>query len=913
MSPTLVYWSDRLVEAVINGFAPGFLIAALVWAMTRSRARVSAATRFVILWIALAAVVLLPLAALKSLHSRPLPIRVIIAAPTTTPTSLPGVETQSATLTPILAGLSLLDQNPRPPAPVVPQAARRLQPSSTIASMTRSSLQSLWSRYAIPYWSLAAATLWLAAAFVFLFRLGWGFLRLNAWKKHCRPATGRAAEFFQECIQKAGCGRPVRLGFSPHLRTPVLAGLGSPCILFPESLWDQFGEAEREQVLLHELAHLRRWDDWTHLAEHVISALFFFHPVVRWLCARLRLEREIACDDWVLASGQLTRQYALCLTRLAELALRPAGIQPAPGFWFNRAQLSRRVGALLDSRRNGKTSPSTGIVAVTATTFLLSGLVAAAFFPRAAFAAETPLTTPESQRIPSTSSAGPLATANSPDHPLAKTPASNRSSSSTAMEPLPLPPWTSDWVKQMLEASIQVKSDQMLLTTIQNKLDQHPVADWPKLVCPYQTDPESAKLHADLQAAEQKLAMLSAGYRSPKMEEYREAKAALKMINRQLEEKAQGYVAGLVAKLEPFTAKFNAMQDEVEKTRGDGSRDVYAPDIEMKQHLEFLRMTARANFALWQAWSDEFNETADAERRKILPAVIPDNELAGLMNRLHSAEQQAAMLDASDLGPRSEEVRMARAAVLAVQRMVDDKVHGMVAAVKIRAKALKAGYDSMAGEMSRLDIKSELGRATGREADWICRLEVDRIDCHAKRAIRQVLHAELTNTPPEELRSIMGSIDQDPADTRQNNQLVELCGKWQYAKQKMAMFKASDLGPKSDEDRQAEAELRTIEGQLDQTIQLNVGRISLIAGTLKDASENYTAQIETVRAYCAKRDRDLGPNYLEARRGLLADEIKLLQSHLEHDQNPRAKDLLGSELAEKKRELADIEADLQKK
>ncbi len=77
---------------------------------------------------------------------------------------------------------------------------------------------------------------------------------------------------------------------------------------------------ELDQVLLHDAAHLARRNDWSNLAQQVVVALFRFNPAVLWISRQLSLEREIACDDRVTLATGTTKRYALCLTKLAELA-----------------------------------------------------------------------------------------------------------------------------------------------------------------------------------------------------------------------------------------------------------------------------------------------------------------------------------------------------------------------------------------------------------------------------------------------------------------------------------------------------------------------------------------------------------------------------------------------------------------
>jgi hypothetical protein len=108
---------------------------------------------------------------------------------------------------------------------------------------------------------------------------------------------------------------------------------------------------ELNQIVLHEVAHLRRWDDWTNLAQKIIRSLFFFHPAVWWIEKQVSLEREMACDDAVLATTARPRAYAECLTHLAEkslvrrslvrrtLALAQASLGPARQTFLRVAQI----------------------------------------------------------------------------------------------------------------------------------------------------------------------------------------------------------------------------------------------------------------------------------------------------------------------------------------------------------------------------------------------------------------------------------------------------------------------------------------------------------------------------------------------------------------------------------------------
>src|SRR5260370_42364254 len=79
---------------------------------------------------------------------------------------------------------------------------------------------------------------------------------------------------------------------------------------------------------LHEAAHLARGDDVALVLQRLLQAVFALHPVVHWIARRIDLEREIACDDFVVEATGQPRPYAACLTRVVELT---GGGRTSPG------------------------------------------------------------------------------------------------------------------------------------------------------------------------------------------------------------------------------------------------------------------------------------------------------------------------------------------------------------------------------------------------------------------------------------------------------------------------------------------------------------------------------------------------------------------------------------------------------
>jgi beta-lactamase regulating signal transducer with metallopeptidase domain len=153
-----------------------------------------------------------------------------------------------------------------------------------------------------------------------------------------------------ECAGRIGVRRPVRLLRSRERTMPMAFGIWYPVILIPV-ISETWTEDRRRAVLLHELAHVARHDCLTQLLAAGACAFYWFHPGVWWAARRLRVERELACDDRVLAAGTHARDYAGHLLELAYALGRTRAPALAVGMARPR-QLEGRLLAVLDAARN---------------------------------------------------------------------------------------------------------------------------------------------------------------------------------------------------------------------------------------------------------------------------------------------------------------------------------------------------------------------------------------------------------------------------------------------------------------------------------------------------------------------------------------------------------------------------------
>ena len=163
-----------------------------------------------------------------------------------------------------------------------------------------------------------------------LLRVGFSFYQLLQLRSSCTPVDlGRFGSIFQASIAEIQTHRRVTLCSSEAVRVPAAIGYFRPIVVFPAWALQEIPAVELEAILLHELAHLRRWDDWTNLAQKIVKAVFFFHPAVWFIEGRLTLEREMACDDAVLAANFSPRSYAESLIGLAEKSFLRRGVELA--------------------------------------------------------------------------------------------------------------------------------------------------------------------------------------------------------------------------------------------------------------------------------------------------------------------------------------------------------------------------------------------------------------------------------------------------------------------------------------------------------------------------------------------------------------------------------------------------------
>ncbi|HEY6445325.1 MAG TPA: M56 family metallopeptidase [Acidobacteriaceae bacterium] len=337
-------YSAAGLTAILNTLWLAIAVAALIWFALRLMPRVNAATRYAVWWAVLALVVLVPFAALLPRPAEP------VASP----------------LQPEEQTLALPSSHARPlpvssaetPAPSLASAPSRAIDSHAPAA----------ARVRVPIefhpgsWPTTLLFLWMALTTALLGRIVQGYLHLRGLRNRARLADAELVARFEQHLRGTRTLRTPQLLVSDEVLSPLAAGFLHPVVILPEFLLEEISEPELDYVLFHELAHVVRRDDWTNLLGRLAFAIFVLHPVAAWVLRRIEREREIACDDWVVAATGSAVHYAATLARLSEFCCTRRRELLATGMAHRSSKLGKRIEILLRPRL--RFSPGASLIRV---------------------------------------------------------------------------------------------------------------------------------------------------------------------------------------------------------------------------------------------------------------------------------------------------------------------------------------------------------------------------------------------------------------------------------------------------------------------------------------------------------------------------------------------------------------------
>jgi uncharacterized protein (TIGR03435 family) len=133
--------------------------------------------------------------------------------------------------------------------------------------------------------------------------------------------SGRELDALRRLEQSSGIRKQIELIVSESALEPGVVGIFRPILLLPSGISDRLSDAQMEAIITHELCHIRRRDNLTAAVHMLVEAIFWFHPLVWWIGARLVDERERVCDEEVLMQGSDPQIYAEGILKVCEFYL----------------------------------------------------------------------------------------------------------------------------------------------------------------------------------------------------------------------------------------------------------------------------------------------------------------------------------------------------------------------------------------------------------------------------------------------------------------------------------------------------------------------------------------------------------------------------------------------------------------
>lgn len=213
-----------------------------------------------------------------------------------------------------------------------------LSPAMPSTSAANTSNEPAWIEQAIKYLPWA----WLIGTPLTFLLLCTGLIGSSRLRQQSKLLTeGPLQQICQRLRASLAISRRVGVAINDRITSPLLIGIVRPLILLPPSALTGWSPEELEMVLLHELAHVRRWDNLINFMQRIVESLLFFHPCVWWVSRWVRTDREECCDAVVVSRTAQPQAYAQLLVALATPT------QPLAGLAMAQHPLTGRIRRIL--------------------------------------------------------------------------------------------------------------------------------------------------------------------------------------------------------------------------------------------------------------------------------------------------------------------------------------------------------------------------------------------------------------------------------------------------------------------------------------------------------------------------------------------------------------------------------------
>ncbi|MDT8300413.1 MAG: M56 family metallopeptidase [Sedimentisphaerales bacterium] len=199
-------------------------------------------------------------------------------------------------------------------------------------------------------WQGLAFSGWLVGMLVLLALLIKRIKFVRGMIAQSRTANERLQRTLDECRCRIGIRQNIELRLSGNTHSPAVCGLFKPIILIPAVLLKKLSQKKLKAVLIHELAHIKRDDNWVNLLQTILQIVHFYNPFVWIANAMVHRAREQAVDEMVLVTlNPETKNYSNMLIDIAEMAFwRPKFGLRLIGVVESKKALERRINHMLN-------------------------------------------------------------------------------------------------------------------------------------------------------------------------------------------------------------------------------------------------------------------------------------------------------------------------------------------------------------------------------------------------------------------------------------------------------------------------------------------------------------------------------------------------------------------------------------
>ncbi len=188
--------------------------------------------------------------------------------------------------------------------------------------------------------------IWIAGSCFCVLRLVWSNARFRLRLAGYVPvANAKLPADFDECLKAMGIHERVTLIETEEVNSPAVYGLWHKRLLLPQGTFERFSSEELRCIFLHELAHLKRRDLEIHWLVAALQAVHWFNPILWLAFARMRADREMACDARALChldQGEGIR-YGETILKLLEGLVRTPAIPGLVGISEDKTQMKQRM------------------------------------------------------------------------------------------------------------------------------------------------------------------------------------------------------------------------------------------------------------------------------------------------------------------------------------------------------------------------------------------------------------------------------------------------------------------------------------------------------------------------------------------------------------------------------------------